>query len=54
VRELGVEFFEKPRPKAKQRKNAVGIVPFNFSESVLKGEKKVVFTLTKKGKKNDI
>lgn len=54
MRELGVSFFEKPRPKAKQRKNAVGIVPFDFSESVLKGDKKIIVGLAKKGNKNKI
>ena len=51
MRELGVNFFEKPRPKAKQRKNSVGIVSFNFDESVLKGERKITVVASKKGKK---
>lgn len=48
MRQLPLSFFQKPRPRARQRKNAVGIVPFKFSNDVLTGKKKITMTLTDK------
>ncbi len=53
MKELDVSFFEKPRPKAKQRKNAVGIIPIDLNENVLSGKKKITVYLTKKVNKTN-
>lgn len=44
MRQLPLSFFQKPRPRARQRKNAIGIVPFNFSKDVIEGRKKITMT----------